>query len=318
MLDAYVFATVTSKLDFFSGRFVFTLFVCWRSASVFFNFAVGSNASDVYFCIWPIVPIRLWATNEYFTLLTDFFDIIFFAFVFIPSFLGANTESEKCVFNWIKSAKWMNWRWSPCTKEFFIFKNSNYLTESDTRITFSCIRTNICVVVVRFIWPIHKSVSVSFPLPFSGRLWFIDRKCIHIKMLLKNLLCYKLISFMSFYMRDSDVRLALNVHIAVCFLLPLSLSFIHFGRDWCWSVAYCLSVGFITPFVSYAAVFKWFVISCWYLLFKFPSFTVFLFVLNVHFLPSLWLAETKKNPIKIGIPYAWIGWKGREKNEESQ
>lgn len=133
---------------------------------------------------------------------------------------------------------------------------------------------------------IHKSVSVSFPLPFPGRLWFIDRKCIHIKMLLlTNLLCCKLISFMSFCLYA-----CIYVILSWLFFFPFIFSI---GSVWIGFVlpsfglhklchVYCFSVGFITPFVSYAAVFKWFVISCWYLLFKFSRFCMNIFVIGAY------------------------------------
>lgn len=81
-----------------------------------------------------------------------------------------------------------------------------YLTDNDTQdASIRIFSRVICACffsrpkVFDLVLLIHKSVSVSFPLPFPGRLWFIDRKCIHIKMLLlTNLLCCKLISFMSF------------------------------------------------------------------------------------------------------------------------
>lgn len=67
-------------------------------------------------------------------------------------------------------------------------------------------------------------------------------------------------------------------------------------------VVYCSSVGFITPFVSYVAVFKWFVISCWYLLFKFFSlsheYSRVLLLLCVSFYCH------RKTFIRIGIPCA--------------
>lgn len=212
-----------------------------------------------------------------------------------------------------------------CIREVFV-SNWNYLTDIDTRmkhififffhkkrILFLLLLLSWIIVVATFIWPIHKSVSVSFPLPFSGRLWFITRKCIHIKMLLKNLLCCKLISFMSLYMSllawliEWTAR-ACSHRLIFFFIRPFV-----FGRDCCWLVAYCLLVGFITPFVSYAAVFKWFVISCWYLLFKFlpPLFLLYLFLsfsLVYFFLPV-----KKKIPIKIGIPCVSIPQ--RQKNE---
>lgn len=84
------------------------------------------------------------------------------------------------------------------------------------------------------------------------------------RMLLKNLLCCKLISLICVSCKSIG-SIWMRAACGLIFFLQWLLNV-----DWCISIVdFPFLVGFITPFVSYVAVFKWFVISCWYLLLRF-------------------------------------------------
>lgn len=229
-----MFSLVTSKLDFLLPSSL--LFVCWRSASVFFNLAVGSNQTNgttkngerkrdremFIFAFGRLFRsdygLRMNISLFWPTSLTSFvFVCVFVFFAFATAIRRAVNAKNACAIEWnppeimnLHTAKWDD---DGCVRafarEFFQLKLSNRHWHQDKthfhiffcrkKCLFYCCYCVLLLLPHSFV-PIHKSVSVSFPLPFSGRLWFIARKWIHIKMLLKNLLCCKLISFMSFYM----------------------------------------------------------------------------------------------------------------------
>lgn len=89
--NAYVFAPVTSKLDFFSLLQLSLAMVCFSVAQwALFSLTIEAKKKisklvyalqlrDVYLLHLAVISIRLWLVNEFFTTLTDFFDMLLFS-----------------------------------------------------------------------------------------------------------------------------------------------------------------------------------------------------------------------------------------------